>query len=444
MEWILPKNRLLDFEGLSSPLTVIRGLGSGGQGQVFEVDVAGEKLALKWYFPHCLERDQNLANRLKESIRACTPNSDFLWPIALLKPTVETMRAINLSVAGFGYLMGLRPNNFLGAVEHYSGKVEISLDNVLRAAFFLADAFHDLHSKGLCYKDISLGNIFLDPTSGRILICDNDNVDIDGHEASSVLGTPGFIAPEVLMGKARPGTNSDLFSLAVLLFRLLTRHDPLRGKMELSMDCLDEPARRRLYGEDPVFIFDPIDQRNRPDPLDHSAALITWPIYPQDLQHLFMQTFCTGMKSPTKRALTGQWKESLARTIDRRQLCNRCGQENFSNQPGQAAECWNCRKPLDKPQILRTANGAVTISADNKLYPHHFDMFKAPQLKVPIGQILPHPTDPTILGLKNLTNESWTAILTNGTKTTIETGKTCNLTALIQLFTPMGDVIPTI
>lgn len=444
MNWILPEGRSLDFEGLSTPLTVVRGLGGGGQGQVFEVKVAGERLALKWYFPNCLARDPSLPKRLAESIRATAPNSDFLWPIALLRPTAATAAAINLSEPGCGYLMGLRPPAFVGAIEHYSGRIEISLKNVLRAGFFLADDFHDLHSKGLCYKDISLGNIFLDPATGSILICDNDNVDIDGRELSSVLGTPGFIAPEVLMGRARPGTNSDLFSLAVLLFRLLTRHDPLKGQMELAIDCLDEPARRLLYGKDPVFIFDPADQRNRPNPQEHAAALITWPIYPLELQKLFLQTFCKGMKSPTKRALTGQWKEALAKTIDRRQLCHQCGQENFPDQSATPTECWHCSKPLNKPQILRLANGSVTVSADNELYPHHFDPLKPPQLKAPIAQVLQHPTDASILGLKNLSSESWTAILTNGTKTTIESGTSCNLAALIQLYTPMGDVIPTI
>lgn len=176
--------------------------------------------------------------------------------------------------------MPLRPPGYIGAHEHVGGLVDISLQAVMRSSFFLAEAFHDLHLRGLCYKDISLMNLFLEPSSGRILICDNDNVAIDGRDPGSVLGTPGFMAPEVLLRQARPGANSDLFSLAVLIFRLLTRHDPLLGTMELAIRCLDEPARRRLYGEDPVFIFDPRDARNRPDPEAHPAALVTWPIYP--------------------------------------------------------------------------------------------------------------------------------------------------------------------
>lgn len=444
MNWILPEGSLLEFDGLSKPLKVLRGLGGGGQGQVFEVDLAGELLALKWYFSSYLARDPNLPKRLGESIRATAPNSDFLWPIALLRPTSATAEAIKLSDPGCGYLMGLRPPGFVGAIEHYAGRIEISLQNVLRAGFFLADAFHDLHSKGLCYKDISLGNLFLQAETGRILICDNDNVDVDGRKLSSVLGTPGFIAPEVLMSRDRPGTNSDLFSLAVLLFRLFTRHDPLRGQMDLGIKCLDEPARRKLYGEHPLFIFDPNNKRNRPNPQEHAAALITWPIYPETLQNLFLQTFCDGMKAPKRRALTGQWKEVLAKTIDHRILCDQCGQENFPKDLATPATCWNCKSALTQAQTLRLANGVVAASAENEIYPHHFDNLKPPELKHPVGQVVQHPSDPSMLGLKNLTTEPWTAILSNGSKTTVEAGKTCNLAALIQLFTPMGDVITTI
>jgi hypothetical protein len=300
--WILPEGACLDLEGIPGPVHVLHGLGGGTQGQVFEVEVASERLALKWYLPACIARDPHLERRLGESIRATTPSDAFLWPLALVKPAPGTVPLLRSRDPGFGYLMELRPPGFVGAHEHVGGHLAISLLQVLRASFFLAEAFHALHLKGLCYKDISLGNLFLDPSSGRILICDNDNVDVDGRDLGAVLGTPGFMAPEILMGLARPGANSDLFSLAVLIFRLLTRHDPLRGRRELAIRCLDEPARRRLYGEDPLFIFDPVDPSNRPDPIEHAAALITWPIYPEPIKQLFEQTFGGPAGSPATGA----------------------------------------------------------------------------------------------------------------------------------------------
>jgi DNA-binding helix-hairpin-helix protein with protein kinase domain len=435
--WLLPEGAQLRFQGLDQPLTIVRGLGGGTQGQVYAVQAGGETLALKWYLPACLAGDAGLPRRLRQSISLGTPNADFLWPLALLEPTPQSRPLIRHAQAGFGYLMPLRPPGFLGAHLHAGGQLEISLQNVLRACFFLADGFHQLHLKGLCYKDISLGNLFLEPGSGRILICDNDNVDIDGGDPGSVLGTPGFMAPEVLLRQSRPGAGSDLFSLAVLIFRLLTRHDPFRGQRELAIRCLDEPARRRLYGEEPLFIFDPEDAGNRPDPVEHAAALVTWPIYPAALQALFVQTFCAGLRQPQRRALTGQWTQALSRCLDQRQLCPSCGQETFPD-PVQTSHCWHCGTHLPPPARLRTDHCQVTVCAGNALYPHHFDRLARLDLHRPLAQLEAHPSDPTLLGLRNLSADPWTVTLNDGRALRLEPGRTCNLAALQDIHTSAG------
>lgn len=85
--WMLPEGTDLAFEGLQARVTIVRGLGGGTQGQVFEVDVAGERMALKWYFPNVIAADPNLERRLLASIQATAPNPSYLWPLALLRPT---------------------------------------------------------------------------------------------------------------------------------------------------------------------------------------------------------------------------------------------------------------------------------------------------------------------------------------------------------------------
>ncbi|MBM5797912.1 MAG: protein kinase family protein, partial [Cyanobacteria bacterium K_Offshore_0m_m2_072] len=190
--WLLPVGETLPFRGLSGPLTIVAGLGGGTQGQVFEVIYAGEHLALKWYFPSFLPRDPELEQRLGQSIRVTAPSDDFLWPMALLKASDDEALAAYRGVPNLGYLMPLRPAAFVSAFDHISGRVDVSLQNALRACFHLAEGFHALHSNGLCYKDVSLGNLFLKPDEGSILICDNDNVDIHGRGQTAVLGTPGF------------------------------------------------------------------------------------------------------------------------------------------------------------------------------------------------------------------------------------------------------------
>ena len=230
MSWILPQGTWLQFEGLSSPVQVLRALGGGTQGQVFEVAVGNDRLALKWYLPNSLKKDPYLEQRLQESIRATAPNPSFLWPITLLRPTPASRALIRSRHPSFGYLMELRPPTFVGAVEHYAGRLEITLRQALRAGFFLAEAFHALHSKGLCYKDISLGNLFLEASSGRILICDNDNVDVDGRDLGSVLGTPGFMAPEIVMRQGRQGKQITVGSRSALSHHDFWCHESRRSQ----------------------------------------------------------------------------------------------------------------------------------------------------------------------------------------------------------------------
>ena len=458
MHWLLPLGRRLRLSGSEEPVLIQRGLGGGAQGQVFAVEVGGEPLALKWLPPATLRRDPALVERLAESIRRGAPHPDFLWPLALLGPPApedtegmvahpgrepgrEPEREPGRSggVKGVGYLMPLRPPGYCGAAEHVAGRVVISLQNVLRASFFLASAFHALHSRGLCYKDISLGNLFLDAARGRILIGDNDNVTVSGRGGGAVIGTWGFMAPEVALGRQKPDGGSDLFSLAALLFHLLTRHDPFKGALEQAIPCLDLAARRRLYAEDPVFVFDPRDGRNRPDPLEHAGVLLTWPIYPRFLQELFERSFGEGLSDPARRALTGQWRQALASCLDQRRLCPACGQENFPA-PLARGLCWACATPLPVPPRLRGAAGAVSVAAGNELHRHHLDPLAPEDLSQPLARVEAHPHRPALLGLRNLSPHPWTLQRAGGEGITVAPGETGSLTGAEALHTESGVI----
>ena len=441
MASLLPTDATFTFEGLAAPLRVGRCLGGGTQGQVYAVELEGEPLALKWYLPAFLARDPGLRTRLEESIRRGAPNGDFLWPLALLRPDGASQAQLGAAGRGFGYLMPLRPEACVGAAEHAAGRIAISLQNVLRAAFFLAAGFHDLHSLGFCYKDVSLGNLFLDPASGEIRIGDNDNVDVIGSTGGAVLGTWGFLAPEVALGQARPDVATDLFSLAALLFQLLTRHDPFRGALELAIPCLDLPGRRRLYAEDPVFVFDPLDQRNRPDAHEHVAALITWPLYPRSLQRLFEQTFGPGLRDPARRTLTGQWKQALAAVLDHRRLCPHCGEENLEEDPAPGgARCWRCRRPLPPAPQLELANGRVTVAEGNRIEAHHLDPLQPEDLRRPVAEVVAHPSRPGLFGLRHLGGPPWQAERADGRGFEVHPGETCSLGVASLLHTWAGPI----
>src|SRR5207248_884239 len=142
------------------------------------------------------------------------PSTSFLWPIdvAVVKTGART--------SSFGYVMPLRPPRYRRCVEILRRRVEISSSMSLKACLRLADAFLALHAKGLCYRDINYGNVFIDTDSGDVLVADNDNVSVDLKGSPGILGTMGFMAPEIVRGEALPSAATDLYSLAVLLYCL--------------------------------------------------------------------------------------------------------------------------------------------------------------------------------------------------------------------------------
>ena len=75
-----------------------------------------------------------------------------------------------------------------------------------------------------------------------IVDCDNIGLD-EGHIA--VLGTPRFMAPEIVHGESMPCAATDLYSLAVMLFFLLMHGHPLDGRrVEASYTWQGERTRR--------------------------------------------------------------------------------------------------------------------------------------------------------------------------------------------------------
>ena len=254
-------------------------LGAGGEGEVYRCRTHGSDLALKWYYPHTATREQRAA--LEELIKSGAPDARFLWPIDL---------ATAYGKPGFGYLMPLREPRYRGISDLLVRRVTPTFMSLATAGVHLADSFLQLHARGLCYRDISQGNVFFDPQTGDVLICDNDNVGL-ASLPGGVIGTPRFMAPEVVRGEKLPSAQTDLFSLAVLLFLMLINHHPLDGEKEAQIHCFDLKAMTRLYGDEPVFIFDPDDDSNRPVPGYHANAQAYWPIYPKFLQERFIQSF---------------------------------------------------------------------------------------------------------------------------------------------------------
>ena len=394
--------------------TVGRLLGEGSQGVVHELvptDGSPRRLALKWYAARSVSDKQRLA--ITGVAGRHSPGPMFLWP----------MEVITAADGGFGYVMPIRPPEYVGLGELLKGRVDITPSLAVRLCLGLAHGFLLLHSQGLCYRDISFGNVMFNPRTGATLICDNDNVGIDGESESGVLGTRRFMAPEIVRGEAKPGSETDLYSLAVLIFYVLMVHHPLLGRRELDHACLDRDAEGELFGTNPLFVFDPTDPSNAPDPVEHSTVLANWAIHPDSVKRLFIQAFGAGIGDPNRRVRESVWRATLARLLDAARSCEACGRENFSG-PGTPLNCWGCSAALPVPMRLVFPQTELVLGAGTRLYRHH--VARNYDYEEQLGEVTRHPTR-DVWGLRNTSGSAWEVVVPGREPARVEPGQSVAL-----------------
>ena len=398
-------------------------LGAGGQGEVYDVECNGQHYALKWYFKGSATGRQK--KMLEAIIAHGAPDNSFLWPMELVVPATGGL---------FGYIMPLRPKNYKSIVDLMKKKINPSFYVLCRTAFNLTKGYQRLHGTGAKYQDISFGNLFFNPDNGDVLICDNDNVSYDNSKPGGVLGTPGFMAPEIVRGEKRPSKDTDRYSLAVLLFYLFMVNHPLEGKLEASIKCMDMAARVKLYGTDPVFIFDPDNKSNRPVKGIHDNANIYWPMYPEKLRQLFTKSFTTGLTEPSKRVTEPEWMTLFANMMSGQIMCG-CGARNFYDEDleakGVAHICWHCQNALQVPAKIIIGKNRVLLNQNSKLMHHH--VYGDYDMETVVGSVVQNPKNPALWGIKNEDTVNWTYEKPDGSQIPIEVGRTAGIAGGVKI-----------
>lgn len=282
----------------------------------------------------------------------------------------------------------------------------------------LARAVKRLHAAGLAHSDLSYNNVLLDPKSASANIIDCDGLVVPGKFPAEVVGTPDFIAPEVLETRNLPLNDparhlpcraTDQHALAVMIYMYLLHRHPLRGGKVNSLDEQEDEALS--MGKMALFIEHPTDKSNRvkPGQLGKSElpygdpALLPYTICGPYLKKLFDRAFIDGLHDPSKRPSADEWEQALIKTTDLMQPCSNpgCPSKWFVFDNTTKPVCPFCGTPYKgqlpvlnlyyspTPGKFMAENYRLMVYDKQSLYPWHVNRFVVPNEKLPPEQRRP-------------------------------------------------------
>lgn len=257
---------------------LVRELGRGGMGVVFEAEDLRlhRRVALK--FVPVQSVDASGAERLRREARAAA---------ALVHPNIATIHALEEVDGRTAIVSELVEGETLRACI---ARGPLPSGEVLDIALALASALAAAHGRGIVHRDLKPENVLRLP-DGRVKVLDFGLARLDGDSrslasvshvtiAGVAAGTPGYMAPEQLLGQPVDG-RADQFALGVLVVELATGANPFAASSLpetiarlLATDGLPERMPSSLL---PVTLA-PIAARclrHRPsDRFDSTAALV--------------------------------------------------------------------------------------------------------------------------------------------------------------------------
>ena len=258
-------------------------LGSGAMGTIYEAHAAetGEHVAVKVLHQH-LANDEDICSRFDREARAAArlnhPNCVKIESYGLLD---DGRRFIAMEfVDGENLEQVLKANGPLAAKE------------VIRAGIEIAEALHAAHVQDVIHRDLKPANILLergDLSQMRLRVCDfgiakilNSSTNSYQTMSGMVCGTPDYISPEQARGLPLDG-RSDLYSLGILMFELLTGRPPFSGKNALELMNqhirIEAPSIRKKRPEIPesldTFILGLLSKKPKDRPTDASEVVET-------------------------------------------------------------------------------------------------------------------------------------------------------------------------
>jgi hypothetical protein len=176
---------------------------------------------------------------------------------------------------------------------------------------------------------------------------------------------------------------------------------------------MTEKREMELFGTNPVFVYDPDDESNRPVNGVHNNVIKLWPLFPQFFRDAFILSFAKGMKDPQVRMTDNAWQKLLVRLRDEWYVgCPACGRAMSLGDNNAAAnlQCSGCGASFSYPRRLGVKQGSVLYNIPlfpgKKLYACHIDK-DSDDYRTVSGEVVMNKNNPSLWGIKNLSPETW-------------------------------------
>lgn len=208
-----------------------RKIASGGMGEVWTAYHAALKrdVAVKLMQPR-LGQDEHAVVRFEREVRALAE---------LTHPYIVRVLDYGATEDGIWYyaMELLEGDDLQSIVEREGALAPVRALRIVRQA---AEALAEAHARGIVHRDVKPANLFVVPSEGGefVKLIDFGIARLgDENELTAtgvVIGTPGYLAPEVIMG-ARATPCSDVYALGAVLYFLLAGRGPLEADTPQAM-----------------------------------------------------------------------------------------------------------------------------------------------------------------------------------------------------------------
>lgn len=302
-----------------------RELGKGGEGNVYELQNHPALVLKRYNEPPTKQKLQKL--QLMATMRTPAIEAFAAWPIDV----------VDDGNGGYGFVMkklvGYVPlHHVFSPMDRKKMFADKGYNFLVHVARNVATAFHHLHEADLVVGDVNEGNILVS-ASGMIAFIDCDSFQVrhgDDYFFCEV-GVPRYTPPELLKKKTFENvvrtTNTDNFSMAILLFQLLFlgRH-PFAGKNKSAGDMDEETAIRLGH-----FAYSLTAERKKLTPPPNSFPITN---LPDDVVQLFHRAF-----ESAERPQPWEWINAFEALLANMATCSMSKVHSY---PAILAECPWC------------------------------------------------------------------------------------------------------